>query len=414
MPLHALSPAAPPARSVRVAHARCSFAWHPSNPTGFAPRTPLHALSPAAPPARSVRVAHARCSFAWHPSNPTGFAPRTPLHALSPAAPPARSVRVAHARCSFAWHPSNPTGFAPRTPLHALSPAAPPARSVRVAHSRCSFAWHPSNPTGFAPRTPLHALSPAAPPARSVRVAHARCSFAWHPSNPTGFAPRMPLHALSPAAPPARSVRVAHARCSFAWHQSLPGSLVVSHHVQKDILERFAAGLNRVNLDALLHQPGDDGRNRRVALGPQRDQVGPRLHDVRSETRQALEDRASDGADAQFQVDPLGWSRQTAFLNDAAAFDEHDPIAGRFYFTEQMGIEKDRDPVGAQFVDDAAHQQPAQRVEAGGRLVEKYESRLVQQRLRQPYTLQHALAVAAQRAIGRVDEVHARQQPIDP
>ena len=120
-----------------------------------------------------------------------------------------------------------------------------------------------------------------------------------------------------------------------------------------------------------------------------------------------------DQADAQLQVEHLGRSRETAFVDDAAAFDERHAIAGRFHFAEQMGIEKHRDPVGAQLVDDVAHQQPAQRIEAGGRLVQEHESRLVEQRLRQPHALQHALAVAAQRAIGRVDEVHAGQQPID-
>src|SRR5207245_9257249 len=90
-------------------------AGHGSNhsyPRGFAPRTPLHALSRAAAPPRSVRVAHSLRSFAptSHPGvvfDPRGFAPRTPLHALSRAAAPPRSV-------------FDPRGFAPRTPLHAL------------------------------------------------------------------------------------------------------------------------------------------------------------------------------------------------------------------------------------------------------------------------------------------------------
>jgi hypothetical protein len=39
--------------------------------------------------------------------------------------------------------------------------------------------------------------------------------------------------------------------------------------------------------------------------------------------------------------------------------------------------------------------------------------RVVQQRLCEPHPLKHALAITAQRAIRRVDEVHACQQPID-
>ena len=122
---------------------------------------------------------------------------------------------------------------------------------------------------------------------------------------------------------------------------------------------------------------------------------------------------AATRADPQLQVERLGRSRETAFGDDAAALDERDPIAGGFHFAEQMGIEKHRDPVGAQFGDDVAHQQPSQWIEAGGRLVQEHELRLVQQRLCQPHALQHALAVAAQRAIGRIDEVHAGQQSID-
>jgi hypothetical protein len=127
--------------------------------------------------------------------------------------------------------------------------------------------------------------------------------------------------------------------------------------------------------------------NHRIGLGAQGDQVRPRLDDVRSETRQALQNyvrlrpafapratarlaearvrftrerrrQGSGGRDANLHVDELGRSRQTALLDDAAALDERDPIAGDFYFTEQMGIEKHCGPVGAQFVDDAAHQQP--------------------------------------------------------
>src|SRR5262249_4881962 len=131
------------------------------NPRGFAPRTPLHALSRAASPARSVRVARSWYSLA-----------------------PFRQYPASHHRSPTPAAVLNPRGFAPRTPLHALSRAASPARSVRVARSWYSlapFRQYPAshhrsptpaavlNPRGFAPRTPLHALSRAASPARSVR-----------------------------------------------------------------------------------------------------------------------------------------------------------------------------------------------------------------------------------------------------
>ncbi len=88
----------PDTRSRAPLRRRAPFAWlargahHLSR--GFAPRTPLHALSRAAAPARSVRVARSRRSLARSRHPP----PRTPLHALSRAASPARSVRVARSR----------------------------------------------------------------------------------------------------------------------------------------------------------------------------------------------------------------------------------------------------------------------------------------------------------------------------
>src|SRR4051794_12204494 len=48
---------------------KCNSRRLHSFPRGFAPRTPLHALSLAAAPARSDRVARSRCSLApWKPA----------------------------------------------------------------------------------------------------------------------------------------------------------------------------------------------------------------------------------------------------------------------------------------------------------------------------------------------------------
>ena len=116
---------------------RAPFAWlaralaRVASQSGLRPSDSPHALSRAAPSARSVRVARSLRSLASKPAD-RGFAPRTPPHALSRAAAPARSVRVARSLRSLAQI----GGFAPRTPPHALSRAAAPARSVRVARSR--------------------------------------------------------------------------------------------------------------------------------------------------------------------------------------------------------------------------------------------------------------------------------------
>src|SRR5439155_6023145 len=292
------------------------------------------------------------------------------------AAPPARSVRVAHSLRSFAWHQSLPGGLRPPEPPYTGARAPLRRRAPFAWLTRCARSLGISRyPGDFVRRNPLT-------PALARRSAGALRSRGSLP-------PSLKLRRDLAEAPTARR----RALCSCAWPQSLPGSLVVPHHVQEDILERFAAGLNRVNLHALLHQPEDDGWNHGIALGSQCDHVRPRLHDVRSEARQALNDRSPDRTNPQLQVEHLGRSRKTAFLDDAAALDEHDAIAGGFHFAEQMRIEKDRDPVGAQLGDDIAHQQPPQWIEAGGRLVHEHELRVVQQRLCEPHSLKHALAI---------------------
>ena len=83
--------------------------------SGFAPRTPLHALSLAASPARSDRVARSRRSLATAGHiDSTGFASRTSFHALSLAASPARSDHVARSGAH-----SQPQG----TLIHPLRPS---------------------------------------------------------------------------------------------------------------------------------------------------------------------------------------------------------------------------------------------------------------------------------------------------
>src|SRR5262245_44641195 len=78
-----------------------------------------------------------------------------------------------------------------------------------------------------------------------------------------------------------------------------------------------------------------------------------------------------------------------------------------------MRIQKHRGATLAQLRHDVADEQTPERIEAGRRLVEKHELRVVNQRLGQANPLQHALAVAANAAIGGVDEIDAREQRID-
>jgi len=100
-------------------------------------------------------------------------------------------------------------------------------------------------------------------------------------------------------------------------------------------------------------------------------------------------------------------------VDDAAALDEGDAIARRFDFAEQMRVEEHGGAAISQFRHDVADEQTSKRIETGRGLVEKDERRSIEQRLRQPRALRHALAVAAKRTIGGIRQIDAYQQLVD-
>ena len=130
-------------------------------PRGFAPRTPRHALSRAAAPARSARVARSPCSLAS--GNGVRFMRRPPVSSegLRPSDSPTRALAR---RCVGA--------------LRSRGSLAMLARTTRKAREVYEMASR-SHPRGFAPRTPRHALSRAASSARSVRVARSPLARIW-------------------------------------------------------------------------------------------------------------------------------------------------------------------------------------------------------------------------------------------
>ena len=75
-----------------------------------------------------------------------------------------------------------------------------------------------------------------------------------------------------------------------------------------------------------------------------------------------------------------------------------------------MRVQEHARPLSAQIADDVAHQQPADRIEARGRLVEEHEQRAIHEGLREPGALEHALAVLAQRTVRRIEQVDPREQ----
>ena len=77
----------------------------------------------------------------------------------------------------------------------------------------------------------------------------------------------------------------------------------------------------------------------------------------------------------------------------AALLHEHHAVAGGFHLAEQMRIRNTVVPRSRSSSMTLAHQEPSERIEPGGRLVEEHELRLVEQRLRESDALHHALAV---------------------
>ncbi len=92
---------------------------------------------------------------------------------------------------------------------------------------------------------------------------------------------------------------------------------------------------------------------------------------------------------------------------------KNSPVAGDLYLAEQVRVEEDRRPARPEIADEIADQQPAERVEPRGWLVEKDQFWIVDERLRQAGALQHALAVLPQRTLGRIEQIHACEQVLD-
>ena len=175
----------------------------------LAPRTPLHALSLAASPARSVRVARSLRSFALPRASPLGLPytlTRSPLRS-------ARSVRVARSLRSFAsCRGASPLGL----PYTLSRSAASPPRSVRVARSLRSFASvrRAASPLGLPytlSRSALRRLAPFAWLARCARSRLTASSFAL------GLPYTLSRSALRRLAPFAWLIRCARSPGRIPW-----------------------------------------------------------------------------------------------------------------------------------------------------------------------------------------------------
>ena len=70
-------------------------------------------------------------------------------------------------------------------------------------------------------------------------------------------------------------------------------------------------------------------------------------------------------------------------------------------------------PRALQVADHVADEEAAERVEAGGGLVEEDEVGLAEEGLREPDPLPHALAVLAEALVARLAELHPAEQPLE-
>ena len=76
--------------------------------------------------------------------------------------------------------------------------------------------------------------------------------------------------------------------------------------------------------------------------------------------------------------------------------DEHHPIAGNFYFAEDVRVQKNGRAAFALSANHIAHQPPPHGIQSRGGLIKKNQFRLVNQRLRQADALQHSFGKVAQ------------------
>ena len=74
--------------------------------------------------------------------------------------------------------------------------------------------------------------------------------------------------------------------------------------------------------------------------------------------------RSVDGAEAQLDVERSLCLREIELVDDASVLDECHAIARRLDLTEQVRVQEHSRAAGAQLVDDVAHEQTAERIEA--------------------------------------------------
>ena len=121
---------------------------------------------------------------------------------------------------------------------------------------------------------------------------------------------------------------------------------------------------------------------------------------------------------ADVDGDPAGALEQRlggAGDDEPAGVDHHDVVADLLHVVEQVGGHEHGDPERAEAGDEGEHLLPAERVEAGGRLVEEDQLGVSDERLGELGALAHAGGEATDRAEARLveaDEVEDVRRPL--
>ena len=105
---------------------------------------------------------------------------------------------------------------------------------------------------------------------------------------------------------------------------------------------------------------------------------------------------------------------ERAHLEEPARTQDRHPVAQRLGVGEDVRREEDGLPRLAQAEDDVPDEPPADRVEAGHRLVEDDQLGVVDQGLREPGPLHHPLGEAAERGVRGPLQPHERQERPGP
>src|SRR5262249_47847603 len=110
----------------------------------------------------------------------------------------------------------------------------------------------------------------------------------------------------------------------------------------------------------------------------------------------------------------LGQFADLPFGFEFALGEDRDSVAHRFDLAQFVRGEEDRLPLGFQPLDDHADLHATHRVEAAAGLVENKQVGIVDQRLREPDALLHALRIRFDLALARVLQLDQLEDGIDP